>query len=954
MKKKVFQRGLSLSALISAVLVLFLAGCPEEPEKEKINNDPVISSVKLELARDSGAAIAGAGGEYKLLITVVGKNIFPINLANDPNVIFSIFDFNTPKEMIGAVIAGTVTASGVETPFKITVDNIFADEVKNVDIVVSVHGKYSGRVTLEVKPTDLTGSVTLNFNPASQTLTANTSALPGDGTDTFQWQRSASANGSFSDITGANDSSYVLKEEDFDNYIRVNVKRTGFSNVWLSSEVYGLADDAPVITSGIITLTVSGTAALGGTVTANVSGIPSGVSPVYSWLRGTGEDFEFIKGANGDNYAISANDSGFAIRASIRIAGYRGRLYSAPTALIPKTVTNYIDDLYTMYAKGELPSTYTIQMNYQNETIEPQDLYFNDLEIEITVKGMPSVLTLDVTNYGAGAMFSVVEGVTLVLEDVTLIGIEENYFPLIDIILGSLIINDGTEIKDNANYNATGFDYMGGGINNYYGTVIMEGGSITDNLSFHGGGVMNFGDFIFRNGKISGNTASTDDYGEGGGVFNFEDALFIMEGGEISGNFARFGGGVVNDDTFIMTGGAISSNVSTDWEFSTSGGVDNLYQFVLQDGIIHGTDAPSNLQNIGNYSSLYNKSILATGVYSGTNYADLSENNFTINYRLYLSTDYTLEVVNGNLKKPVAATGITITGIDPKFHGMTVELSYYNFDTYYNLWGWDKYSEPVTISDSTEIPFCFKSGDKYYLTAIPVGANILRLDIIDNNEIVTRYEQEIPLKLGSTTVDIFDFDETCYAVTITDLPANIVGKDWDMDLYYLLEGGSEMRLGTAKRPITTSSVKIVFPWIVGLVLGDEHYVKLAFEEYVNSSYEVRQSHEFSISLDQGNTSISYNNIIAQANGRIMKSANTRLSSLKLANLQGMGFKNKAYLSNPKQKQKQALELIKQSLNFNFPLQKAGAAYVKERLQRDHGKNIGIRQPRDRRLKNDIK
>jgi len=946
MKKIVLRRISGFIALFGIALVLILTGCPPEPEKEQTKKDPKITSVTLELASDSGAAFAGIGGEYNLVLTVVGENIFPLVLGEDPNVVFSVIVNNNPTYMTGADITGRVTASGAQTPFTMAVNNFFADRPKDVVIIASVYGTYSERITLEVKPSDLTGNITLKFNSLTQTLTADTSTLPGAGSDTFQWQRSTSADGSFSDITGANASSYVMQEEDFDNYyIRVNVKRTGFTDVWLSSEVYGLPEDAPAITGQGIALTVSGTAAFGETLTAHVSGLPFGTTPVYHWLRGTGDGFEFIQGANSNTYDVSVKDGGSEIKVSIRIEGYKNRLYSLSTDLIPKAVANYITDLYKMHDDGSLPSNFIIQMNYQDEMIEPQDLYFDDFEIEITLKGMPSILNLDVTNYGMGPMFAIVEGVTLVLEDVTLIGIEENYYPLIDIIYGNLIMKNGSEIKDNANYNAQDFSYMGGGINNFYGTVIVDGGSITGNHSYHGGGVMNFGDLIFKNGVISGNSANFEDYGEGGGVFNFEEAIFIMEGGEISGNYARFGGGVVNDDTFIMTGGAISSNVSTDpGEYETSGGVDNLYQFVMQEGTIHGNDAPLGLGNIGNYASLYNKNILATGVYSGTDYANLAAANFTIKYRFYLSTDYTLEVADGEFTNPVAATGITVTGIDPEFYGKTVELSYYNYDDYYRLWGWDKYSEPVTISDSTEILFCFKAGGVYYPTAIPVGKNILRLDIIDDGEIVTRYEQEIPLELGSTTVAIDDFDETCYAVTITDLPAEFVDNEWDMDLYYLLEGG-EMRLGTAKRPIKSTSVKIVFPWIVGLTLGDEHPVKLAFEEYVNSSYVERLSHVFTILIDHGNTHISYNDINKdQANGRILPPGNTRMSSLKPVNRQGMGFQNKTNLSAPRQRQMQTLELIKQSPALNLLRQKAGGVYTKE-------KNIGIGQPRDRRLQN---
>jgi hypothetical protein len=95
-----------------------------------------------------------------------------------------------------------------------------------------------------------------------------------------------------------------------------------------------------------------------------------------------------------------------------------------------------------------------------------------------------------------------------------------------------------------------------------------------------------------KNGTISSNTANKDG---GGGVFVNENAVFTMDDGIISGNTARYGGGVrvgsssINA-TFTMEGGTISGNTAAN---SNGGGVhvgDNA-TFTMKNGTISGNTA---------------------------------------------------------------------------------------------------------------------------------------------------------------------------------------------------------------------------------------------------------------------------------------------------------------------------------------------------------------------------
>jgi hypothetical protein len=99
-------------------------------------------------------------------------------------------------------------------------------------------------------------------------------------------------------------------------------------------------------------------------------------------------------------------------------------------------------------------------------------------------------------------------------------------------------------------------------------TFTMNGGEISGNSSYDGGGVYmaDGATFTMNKGEISGNSAFG--HFRGGGVL-VDGATFTMNGGEISGNYAYKGGGVYvkNGATFTMNKGVISGN-----SFSADGG----------------------------------------------------------------------------------------------------------------------------------------------------------------------------------------------------------------------------------------------------------------------------------------------------------------------------------------------------------------------------------------------
>jgi hypothetical protein len=239
-----------------------------------------------------------------------------------------------------------------------------------------------------------------------------------------------------------------------------------------------------------------------------------------------------------------------------------------------------------------------------DESISPKNLTYSGKTVGITLLGYDSerrTITLNAN----GSMFTVNSGVTLILENITLLGRNTNNNSLVLVNDGDIIVNEGTKIRGNTYIvYPTGSDYLtvyGGGVYVSNGTFTMNGGEISGNIlkcgnssgSYYceGGGVyVNNGTFTMNGGKISGNKAdSSSDKGVGGGVFvTGPNVSFTMNGGEINGNTSRNGGGVyVFDGTFTMNGGEIYGNTAL-WY---GGGVENSGTFIMTGGEINGNIA---------------------------------------------------------------------------------------------------------------------------------------------------------------------------------------------------------------------------------------------------------------------------------------------------------------------------------------------------------------------------
>ena len=142
--------------------------------------------------------------------------------------------------------------------------------------------------------------------------------------------------------------------------------------------------------------------------------------------------------------------------------------------------------------------------------------------------------------------------------------------PIVNVIGGKLLINNGAYLKNNIN----GTGYGGAvvvnnanvssinGNSEYIGKVILaEGGAIYNNKAKSGGaGIYVQGEFTMTGGSITGNSSAE---GNGGGILISSDELCTITGGYITNNNAKYGGGIyITTGKLVLTGGKLNKNQS--------------------------------------------------------------------------------------------------------------------------------------------------------------------------------------------------------------------------------------------------------------------------------------------------------------------------------------------------------------------------------------------------------
>jgi len=232
-----------------------------------------------------------------------------------------------------------------------------------------------------------------------------------------------------------------------------------------------------------------------------------------------------------------------------------------------KTVGNGLDEkLNWLQINTKNNTTYGIEIS-NDETISTQNLAYNGkIGITIIIYGNDINRTINLSN-SEGTIFTIGSSVTLILDkNITIAGKSTNSLPLVR-------INNNGRFQMNSSTRI--INNRGNGVYLTGGIFILNGGEISGNNNSEGGGgvYITSGSFTMENGKITNNIA-----GYGGGVL-IEGGNFIMNNGEISNNtstatgnpaFGGGGGGVtIIGGTFTMNNGKISGNIA----YNGGGGV---------------------------------------------------------------------------------------------------------------------------------------------------------------------------------------------------------------------------------------------------------------------------------------------------------------------------------------------------------------------------------------------
>jgi len=327
--------------------------------------------------------------------------------------------------------------------------------------------------------------------------------------------------------------------------------------------------------TGIVSIT--GDTWVGATLTASVIGSNATGPFSFQWVRVIGASETEIVGATGATHNAVTGDLGHGLSVIVSHPDFSGSIRPVvPTAAIrPAPIrpsgANLAAQLAWLRNNARSNGGEYIVEIHSDETIGPDQadawqgiatLPTGRTNLTITFRGIGTMRTVSLSSNGV--LFAVGFGVTLVLdENVTLMGRGPNAIPASVSNNSQLVrVNEGGVLVMNAGSRVTG---------NTNGVFSGAGG----------GGVLvnNGGVFILDGGEISGNSATetiagADWPGHGGGVRVDGGGRFDMRRGTISGNVAgAFGGGVrvSSGGTFRMSGGTIYGNDAASGLRSTSG-----------------------------------------------------------------------------------------------------------------------------------------------------------------------------------------------------------------------------------------------------------------------------------------------------------------------------------------------------------------------------------------------
>lgn len=223
------------------------SGCPTAPSEDGAYCIKVSGGVNFSYSSNSGS-------EFSLTFT---KNGTTCRITEDqtpyevgPAPLTAIADITGNTQVSKILTAGSVAPEGATVSYQwqssATSGGTYTDisgatsstytltsnEFKKyIKVVVTGIGDFQGKQTSNPTASYITTPLTSVGNITgtlliSQTLTSG-SVLPAGATFTYQWQSSATSNGTYADLSGATSSTYIVSPVTMNKYLRVAITGTG-------------------------------------------------------------------------------------------------------------------------------------------------------------------------------------------------------------------------------------------------------------------------------------------------------------------------------------------------------------------------------------------------------------------------------------------------------------------------------------------------------------------------------------------------------------------------------------------------------------------------------------------------------------------------------------------------------------------------------------------------------
>ena len=296
---------------------------------------------------DNSAAANGGPAVYRYGGTVTSHGYNAVNLLLGTGATESGWTAGTGDKIIIGLPLSAETFQPFTGAVTVNVIAVLPAGYPTVDFYGSpiTNGAAAGAVQSTVadpRPA-LTGSVSVTGTfHTGQTLTADITNLNGSGTVSYFWMRGTT-------VIGTNSSTYVLQSSDVGSAITVTVVRSNNSG-----RVTSVSTSAVVFPPLAGTVSISGTAQQGQTLTANTSALGGIGTIFYQWKRGTTDI-----GTNSSIYVLQSADVGSTITVTVTRSGYTGSLTSAPTAAVAGVPANYLRLPYYYPGTGKTYNGYS-------------------------------------------------------------------------------------------------------------------------------------------------------------------------------------------------------------------------------------------------------------------------------------------------------------------------------------------------------------------------------------------------------------------------------------------------------------------------------------------------------------------------------------------------------------------------------------------------------------------